>query len=156
APPADSLWRGSGLCLRGAAPPARCVWSIFRAGFGLRRARHSPLFRPLPIYLRGPPESHLACPFTMTPSIAIVGMACRYPDAASPQALWENALWQRRAFRRIPEERLRLADYLSTDRSTPDCVYSAEAALIEGFDFDRMRFKVAGSTYRSADLTHWL
>ena len=48
-------------------------------------------------------------------SIAIVGMACRYPDARSPRELWENALAQRRAFRRIPDERLRLADYFSPD-----------------------------------------
>ncbi|HET6260636.1 MAG TPA: beta-ketoacyl synthase N-terminal-like domain-containing protein, partial [Chloroflexia bacterium] len=26
----------------------------------------------------------------------------------------------------------------------------------EGYDFDRVRYRVAGSTYRSADLTHWL
>ncbi|MGW4798454.1 beta-ketoacyl synthase N-terminal-like domain-containing protein [Nonomuraea sp. NPDC004297] len=28
--------------------------------------------------------------------IAIVGMACRYPDAASPRELWENAVAGRR------------------------------------------------------------
>jgi len=49
----------------------------------------------------------------MEPAIAIVGMACRYPDARSPDELWENSLAQRRAFRRIPAERLNLNDYLS-------------------------------------------
>ncbi len=92
----------------------------------------------------------------MTPSIAIVGMACRYPDANSPNELWENVLAERRAFRRMPDERLRLADYFSADRQAPDCFYSTTAALIEGYDFDRVRFHVAGSTYRSADLAHWL
>ena len=53
-------------------------------------------------------------------TIAIVGMACRYPDAASPQQLWENVLAGRRAFRRIPHERLPLADYWSADPSAPD------------------------------------
>ena len=47
-------------------------------------------------------------------------MACRYPDARSPGELWENVLAQRRAFRRIPPERLRLDDYFSADRSAPD------------------------------------
>src|SRR5260370_5301684 len=89
-------------------------------------------------------------------SIAIVGMACRYPDARSPRELWENALAQRRAFRRIPEERLRLADYFSDDRSAPDSTYSACAAVIEGYEFDRIRFRVSGPTFRSVDLTHWL
>ncbi|MBD0270266.1 MAG: polyketide synthase, partial [Cyanobacteria bacterium Co-bin8] len=92
----------------------------------------------------------------MTSAIAIVGMACQYPDARSPVELWENVLAQRRAFRRMPSERLNLPDYLSPDRLTPDCTYATEAALIEGYEFDRVGFRVAGSTYRSADLVHWL
>jgi enediyne polyketide synthase len=40
------------------------------------------------------------------PAIAIVGLGCRYPDAVAPSELWENVLAQRRAFRRMPEERL--------------------------------------------------
>ncbi|HYL04753.1 MAG TPA: beta-ketoacyl synthase N-terminal-like domain-containing protein, partial [Thermoanaerobaculia bacterium] len=47
----------------------------------------------------------------MSEGIAIVGMGCRYPDARSPAELWENALARRRAFRALPAERLRLADY---------------------------------------------
>src|SRR5437870_2101226 len=92
----------------------------------------------------------------MNPSLAIVGMSCVYPDAKSPGELWDNVLAQRRAFRRIPAERLRLDDYFSTDRNAPDATYATEAALIEGYEFDRVGFRVAGSTYRSADLAHWL
>lgn len=92
----------------------------------------------------------------MPHSIAVVGMACRYPDARSPSELWENVLAQRRAFRRMPPERLRLEDYFSTDRDAPDSLYSTQAALIEGYEFDRVRFRVAGSTFRAADWTHWL
>jgi enediyne polyketide synthase len=92
----------------------------------------------------------------MKPALAIVGMACRYPDAATPAQLWENALAGRRAFRRIPPERLRLEDYLSSDRNASDSTYSSEAALIEGYEFDRVRFRVAGSVFRSADFGHWL
>jgi len=89
-------------------------------------------------------------------SVAIVGMACLYPDARSPAELWENILAQRRAFRRFPRERLDLADYYSPDRAAPDRTYGQEAALIEGYQFDRVRFRVGGSAYRAADLTHWL
>ncbi len=92
----------------------------------------------------------------MTPAIAIVGMACRYPDARSPVELWESVLAQRRAFRRLPPERLRLEDYLSADPAAPDATYSSEAAVIEGYEFDRVGYRVAGRTYRSADLAHWL
>ncbi len=92
----------------------------------------------------------------MKHAIAIIGMACCYPDADTPTALWENVLAQRRAFRRIPAERLSAADYFSTNRAAPDRTYSFEAALIEGYEFDRVRFHVMGSTFRAADLTHWL
>ncbi|HSE18604.1 MAG TPA: type I polyketide synthase [Pyrinomonadaceae bacterium] len=92
----------------------------------------------------------------MGQAIAIVGMACRYPDARSPDELWENALAGRRAFRRIPAERLNLNDYLSSDRQSPDQTYSTEGAFIEGYEFDRARFRVPGATYRAADPAHWL
>jgi enediyne polyketide synthase len=92
----------------------------------------------------------------MSQAIAIVGMACRYPDARSPDELWENALSQRRAFRRIPAERLNLDDYLSSDRESPDQTYSTQGAFIEGYEFDRARFRVPGGTYRAADPAHWL
>src|SRR5205807_840158 len=87
--------------------------------------------------------------------IAIVGMACCYPDARNPQELWENVLARRRAFRRIPAERLSLRDYLA-DPATPDALYSTEAALIEAYEFDRVRFRVSGPIFRSVDLAHWL
>ena len=90
------------------------------------------------------------------PGIAIVGMACHYPDAASPAELFENVLAGWRAFRRIPDERLPLDQYGSNDPADVDLTYVTQAALIEGYEFDRLRFKIVGSTYRSADLTHWL
>ncbi len=47
----------------------------------------------------------------MGEGIAIVGMACRYPDARiAGRAVGERAR-RRRAFRRVPPERLRLEDY---------------------------------------------
>ena len=90
------------------------------------------------------------------PEIAIVGMACRYPDARSPRELWENVLAQRQAFRRIPAERLRLEDYYSADRTAPDSIYCTEAALLEGWEFDRVKFRLPAESVRSADPVHWL
>ncbi|HET7231277.1 MAG TPA: polyketide synthase, partial [Longimicrobium sp.] len=87
-------------------------------------------------------------------SIAVVGMACRYPGARSPAELWENVLARRRAFRPIPPERLRLADY--PGGNGPDGTYVAQAAVLEGWEFDRVRFRVSGASYRAADPAHWL
>lgn len=92
----------------------------------------------------------------MTTRLAIVGMACRYPDATTPAELWESVLAQRRAFRPIPPERLSAADYVSFDPRASDHTYVKYAGLIEGWEFDRGAFRVAGNTYRSADMSHWL
>ena len=92
----------------------------------------------------------------MTPAIAIVGMGCRYPDARSPAEVWDNVLSQRRAFRRLPRERFDLDEYWSSDRSVADATYSTDVAVLEGYEFDRARFRVAGSTFRAADMAHWL
>ena len=88
--------------------------------------------------------------------IAVVGISCRYPDADSPDDLWKNVLAGRRAFRRLPDERMRMEDYYSPDPATPDKFYTQKAAVIEGFEFDRVKYRVAGSTFRSTDMTHWL
>ena len=89
-------------------------------------------------------------------AIAVVGIGCRYPDASSPQELWENVLSQRRAFRRIPAERLRLEDFFAETDSSPDTIYSTQAAVIEGYEFDHLRFRIGERSFRSADLAHWL
>ncbi len=91
-----------------------------------------------------------------TPPIAIVGMACRYPGARTPVELWENVLACRRAFRRIPNQRLSMDDYYSPDPNAPDRTYADQAAVIEDYEFDRLAFRVAGTTHRSADPAHWL
>ncbi|MGW0392215.1 type I polyketide synthase [Streptomyces sp. NPDC003042] len=88
--------------------------------------------------------------------IAIVGMAARYPDATSHRELWENAVAGRRAFRRLPAVRMNLDDYYDPDPAVPDRFYARNAAVIDGYSFDRVAHRIAGSTYRSTDLTHWL
>lgn len=89
-------------------------------------------------------------------AIAIVGMACRYPDAHSPAELWNNILAQRQAFRRIPPERLNLHDYWSGDPNAADSTYVTDGAFLANYEFDRVKFRVSGDAYRSSDTAHWL
>ena len=89
-------------------------------------------------------------------ALAVVGMACRFADAGSPAELWENVLAQRRAFRRLPPERLRVEDYLDDDRNAPDRTYAAQAAVLDGWELDRVRFRISGKSFRAADAAHWL
>ena len=95
-------------------------------------------------------------PRTTGEDIAVVGLACRYPEADTPQELWENVLSQRRSFRQMPPSRLRAEDYVFADRSIPDATYTALAGLLTGYQFDRVKFRISGATFRATDLTHWL
>ncbi|MGW1047857.1 SDR family NAD(P)-dependent oxidoreductase [Streptomyces sp. NPDC002521] len=88
--------------------------------------------------------------------IAVVGMACRYPDADDPAQLWDLVLRKRRAFRRLPAERLAVEDYADPTRRDPDSIYGTRAALLEGWHFDRGAFRVPGAVHRATDPAHWL
>nr|APD72052.1 type I polyketide synthase 4 [Streptomyces sp.] len=88
--------------------------------------------------------------------IAVVGMACRYPDADDPAQLWDLVLHKRRAFRRLPAERYAVEDYADSTRRSPDGIYGTRAAVLEGWHFDRAAFRVPGTVYRVTDPVHWL
>src|SRR5438552_3596838 len=92
----------------------------------------------------------------MAARIAILGAACEFPDAPTPHALWQNVLSKRRAFRRMPAERLQLADYARNGGDDPDGIYEIEVALIEGYRFDRGKYLTPEATFQSTDLSHWL
>jgi enediyne polyketide synthase len=89
-------------------------------------------------------------------SIAIVGLACRFPDADDPAALLDAVLTGRRAFRRIPPARLDLAEYYNPDPRARDATYSTRAALLEGWRFDLGAFRISGSDFASAEPEQWL
>ncbi len=89
-------------------------------------------------------------------SVAVIGLACRYPDADDAAGLLDTVLTGRRAFRRIPRGRVDLADYYSPDHGAADSTYSTRAALIEGWRFDPGAFGITESAYASADPVHWL
>jgi enediyne polyketide synthase len=51
---------------------------------------------------------------------------------------------------------MRMEDYYSADPTAPDRHYTRKAAVLEGFEFDRVKYRIGGSTFRSTDMTHWL
>ena len=91
-----------------------------------------------------------------TQPVAVVGLACRFPDADDPAALLEVVLTGRRSFRRLPAGRVDLADYYQPDRATSDATYSTRAALIEGWRFECPAFGIDAGAYSAADPAHWL
>ena len=104
-------------------------------------------------------------PAHQTPAepIAIVGMACRFPDATGPAEFLELVLTGRRAFRRLPPARLDVSEYgdgepgfRSPSGLAPGAFGSARAALLEGWRFDRAAYGVTQAAYQAADPAHWL
>ncbi len=95
-------------------------------------------------------------PASRTPSLAVIGMACRFPDADDPAELLDVVLTGRRAFRRLPPARLNLSDYYRPDLATSDATYSTRAALIEGWRFDFAGFGIDSATFLATDPAHWL
>lgn len=88
-------------------------------------------------------------------SVAIVGMACVFPGAHSPEELWENVLAGRRYFRKAPPERLPPSiSILIPIRGTSPIATSM--AVITGWEFDPLKFHIPPVTFRSSDLAHWL
>ncbi len=95
--------------------------------------------------------------------IAIVGMACRFPDATGPAEFLELVLTGRRAFRRMPPARLDVSEYGDGEPGfpgpsglAPGAFGSARAALLEGWRFDRAAYGVTLAAYQAADPAHWL
>jgi len=90
------------------------------------------------------------------PAIAVIGLGCRYPGAATLREFWENVVARRRQFRRLPSERLPLDEYYSEDPSTPDKTYAREAAVIDGFEFDWVGRGIPKPIFEAGDIVHWL
>jgi enediyne polyketide synthase len=88
--------------------------------------------------------------------IAVVGMACIYPGSNSPEELWRNVLAGRRYFRKIPPERLPLSEYFDSDPTAPEKTYSDQMALITGWKFNPLEFKIPPITAEASDISHWL
>src|SRR5437588_11896829 len=87
---------------------------------------------------------------------AIISLACRYPDASSPEALLQNVVEGRRAFRAIPPERLELARYAAEIVGEADSITAIKAGLLTGWQFDCARFRIPQTAFEAADLSHWL
>jgi len=83
-------------------------------------------------------------------------MGCWYPDAPTPARLWENVLARRRAFRRLPQQRLPLDSYFDPDARAPDKTYGRKAAVIDGFEFDWIARRIPRRTFEGTDIAHWL
>lgn len=93
---------------------------------------------------------------TQPAQLAILSTACRFPDAPSPQHLWDNVVEGRRSFRAIPRERLDLARYAAAMIGEADSITPIRAGLLTNWQPDADRLRIPRKSFAAADLTHWL
>ncbi|MEN8180352.1 MAG: beta-ketoacyl synthase N-terminal-like domain-containing protein, partial [Pseudomonadota bacterium] len=89
-------------------------------------------------------------------SIAVIGMGCVYPGALNPETLWENILAGRRYFRISPDERLPNQYYFDPDPEVLGKTYCNRMAVIDGWSFDPIKWKIPPITYNQSEIVHWL
>jgi acyl transferase domain-containing protein/NAD(P)-dependent dehydrogenase (short-subunit alcohol dehydrogenase family) len=88
--------------------------------------------------------------------IAIVGMACLFPQAQSPQAFWSNVLEGRDCIREVPMTHWLASDFFDADPKSPDMTYSRQGAFLDSVDFAPLEFGIAPKNLEAIDTTQLL
>ncbi|WP_230470482.1 type I polyketide synthase [Lujinxingia vulgaris] len=89
-------------------------------------------------------------------AVAIVGIGAKMPGALSASKFWENILFGVSAIKEVPADRWDPALYFDEDPAAPDKTYSKIGGWIEGFEFDRRRFRMPPKVVASVDPTQLL
>ncbi len=74
--------------------------------------------------------------------IAIIGMSCYYPDAASLDEYWENILHQHSAIREVPKTHWDWRLYFDEDPKAKDRIVSKWGGFVKDILFDPMRYGI--------------
>ncbi len=76
--------------------------------------------------------------------VAILGMACRFPDAKNYHEFWNNLENGKNAIREITPDRWDIEKYYSTNPNEPDKSLSKWCGLVDGIDkFDNRFFNIS-------------
>lgn len=103
-------------------------------------------------YLRRLPQaktSEVKAPKTTPPimnkedDIAVIEMACRFPDASSPEEFWDNLVKGKCSISEIPEERWDINQYYSPNVDPTKTNCRTGAFIDKPFDFDAEFFNIS-------------
>jgi acyl transferase domain-containing protein/NAD(P)H-dependent flavin oxidoreductase YrpB (nitropropane dioxygenase family)/NAD(P)-dependent dehydrogenase (short-subunit alcohol dehydrogenase family) len=83
--------------------------------------------------------------------IAIVGMACLFPQADNVQKYWQNICNRVNAVTEVPPERWRVEDYFSENRLEPDRVYSRWGGFLGKVIFDPLKWRIPPASLASIE-----
>ncbi|MBO0697990.1 MAG: nitronate monooxygenase, partial [Zavarzinella sp.] len=89
-----------------------------------------------------PWEPAAAPPGAKPADVAIVGMACLFPQAGDLRRYWQNICTRVDAVREVPSDRWRVEDFFSEDRTARDRVYSKWGAFLGPVRFDPVKWRI--------------
>ncbi len=85
-------------------------------------------------------------------SIAVVGIACRFPSADGPAAFWRVLRQGVDAITPVPSDRWDVDRYYSPDPDTPGTMYTRHGGFVDGVDmFDPQFFEISPREAASLD-----
>jgi len=81
---------------------------------------------------------------TNNQSIAIIGLSCRFPQANTPQELWQLLFDGKSVIDKVPAERWNIDDYFDPDKETPGKTNQNQGAFLKNIHhFDPYFFNVS-------------
>jgi acyl transferase domain-containing protein len=93
---------------------------------------------------------------TPTPPVAIIGVGCLFPGAASLEAYWANIVNRVDAIGDIPSSHWRADDYFDVDPKSADMTYVRRGGFLSPVDFPLLDFGIAPNTLDAIDSTQLL
>jgi len=100
-------------------------------------------------------DSRLESRLQKTP-IAVVGMACLFPQAENLRDYWDNILNEVNAITEVPGDRWNVDDYYDPDPKAPDKTYSKWGGFLPEVDFDPMEFGLPPNILEITDVSQLL
>ncbi|MFQ6115455.1 MAG: beta-ketoacyl synthase N-terminal-like domain-containing protein, partial [bacterium] len=83
--------------------------------------------------------------------VAIVGMACLFPEASNIKEYWQNIMNRIDAVREVSKDRWNPADFYDPDRQTPDKSYSKWGGFVKEIHFDPLKYGIPPNSLSSIE-----
>ncbi|MDW7772813.1 MAG: SDR family NAD(P)-dependent oxidoreductase [Desulfobulbaceae bacterium] len=88
--------------------------------------------------------------------VAIIGMACFFPEAPDLGTYWQNILNSVNAIKEIPENRWDYTSYFDQNKDAKDRIYSKWGAFLDDIPFDPLTYGMPPNVLASVEPLHLL
>ena len=88
--------------------------------------------------------------------IAVIGMACLFPEARNAREFWDNIVHKRDSITDVPSNRWDVNDYYDPDPKAPDKTYCKRGGFLPEIDFDPMEFGMPPNILEVTDVSQML